>query len=53
MRNMVELVNLLREFEECWCMGTEHLLNERHRRHLELFSALIENKAMRYTTFKQ
>lgn len=44
---------MLREFEEYWCMGTEHLLNEKHRRHLELFSALIENVSIRYSTFKQ
>jgi hypothetical protein len=34
MKNNTVLSELLKEFEEVWCQGTEHLLNPDHREHL-------------------
>lgn len=41
MRNNKDLSCLLKEFEDVWVKGTEHILNPQHRGHLITFSALI------------
>lgn len=52
MRNNRALTEMLREFENAWGMGTEHLLNASHRQHLTDFSGLIESVCERYPQFR-
>ena len=44
---------MLSDFEEAWVLGSEHLLDPKHREHLVLFSALIESLKERYLEFRQ
>lgn len=49
MRNNKALHEMLKQFEDVWIMGTEHLLNAKHRDHLREFSALIEKVCRHYS----
>jgi len=42
MRKNSKLSELLKEFEDVWCKGSEHLLDKAHREHLICFSRLLE-----------
>ena len=53
LRNNKNLAHLLSDFEEAWVLGSEHLLDPKHREHLILFSALIESLQERYSEFRQ
>jgi hypothetical protein len=39
-------------FEEQWTIGTEHLLNPKHRMQLAAFGGLIDDVAHRHMKFK-
>lgn len=52
MRNNSQLGALLKDFEDCWTFGTEHLLNAKHRMHLAAFGGLLENVAERHASFR-
>jgi hypothetical protein len=52
LKNNSELQRLLVQFEEQWTLGTEHLLNPKHRMHLAAFGGLIDNVAERHVIFK-
>lgn len=51
MRNNSKLSQLLKDFEDVWCKGNEHLLNPKHRNHLITFSNLLENVQKKYPQF--
>ena len=52
LRNNSELARLLVFFEEQWILGTEHLLNPKHRMQLSAFGGLIDDVADRHAHFK-
>jgi len=52
LRNNKELAKFLMFFEEQWIIGTEHLLNPKHRMQLAAFGGLIDDVALRHTKFK-
>ena len=52
MRNNSKLSSLLKDFEDVWGKGTEHLLNSEHREHFITFSTLLEGLQNKYPQFK-
>lgn len=51
LRNNTELSKLLKEFEEAWMAGSEHLLDPYNREDLIQFSEMIQTTCKRHIAF--
>ena len=53
MRNNQTLSTLLKEFEDVWSKGSEHLLDQKHRAHFVQFSTLLEEIQTKFPQFRE
>jgi hypothetical protein len=51
LRNNQDLRDCLKDFEEAWNIGKEHLMSQTNLKHLVQFSALLVDVSLRYKEF--